>query len=236
MKLYLLLSLFFIAEAFPRSNVGLEAHIVASSAGNLPSASYDAIAIGTTFQRRGFKLHFYLDVTQQQLSKITKTFPTATYHANLDDLKGFDRENYTPTDYLITVSSHAYKGRSGTYIQFKGVTYPATNIAQWITPLSSQDRVLMLIDTCHSGNFLNLPHVDSEMKNAIVCTISACSSHQMNSDDISTKYGFGGGLTTSVLDYISTIDDKDEIKVHDLYSYCHKRLRCAGVNPQMCWL
>ena len=64
-----------------------------------------------------------------------------------------------------------------------------------------QCNTVMLSDTCHSGTMFDLPNNDfTKKKLGNLVAISACSDSQLSMCDIGEETGFGGSLTTSVLE------------------------------------
>jgi hypothetical protein len=108
-----------------------------------------------------------------------------------------------------------------------------------IKPLrSSYIRVLALIDTCHSGTLLNLPVYTTNFLDRVsivgrpelketcaspIVSISACSDAQTSEDDVSSEFGFGGGLISAFLDAW-----KMGITIADLFAIISKRLTLLG--------
>lgn len=155
---------------------------------------------------------------------------------------------------FLFLSSHGYSGKTESKTKlFKtesdGVNeYIVVNGNAWIDddihncvvniPLSLNKNVFALIDTCSSGTMLDLPWTfdgkvwkqennnNSNSKNSMVqaFSISACLDNQSSMDDISS-FGYGGGLTSAFLDWLSTSNVSANVNVIDLFNQISSRLK-----------
>ncbi|CAH6418864.1 Hypothetical protein POVN_LOCUS588 [uncultured virus] len=215
-----------------------EAHLIASSADGLPSAARDVVAYSTLFGRRGFTLYCYLDVTPVEANRIATLLRNFNVHIETDLILLPQRlallaYRKVPTDVVVTISSHGYWSGQN-YIRFKGKQLPSITFTAWLTPLASNLDVhaLVLIDTCHSGMMCNLPLASTNQGGeGRLHAIAACSNVESDRDDLSTEFGFGGGLTSSVADYLGTNTAAFDIKA--LYTACLTRLRKNAMTPQL---
>lgn len=249
---FLLLCVELCVAIFPREESERHAYIIVSTAGDLSSAARDAVAHGVAFARRGFVLHYFLDVGKPDHGQTSEkdviiarlkehniqSFTISEENALDLDLGLFVSVSH-PVDILVAISSHGWiSDTSHEYITFKSRRYTDIEIRNWFTPLQNNPlvQVLVLVDTCHSGNMCKFPHRGSSLPpSAHICSISACTDAETDSDDISDEFGLGGGLTTSVMDFLNE-DLSETFQINNLYNRCRQRLRCAGRHPQMCWL
>lgn len=219
MKLHLLWLLTASAIVIPHTDSKERvAYIIASSSGNLPSAARDVTTYYDIFTRMGFSVEMILDVSPKELQTIRTHISTDTIHTDLNDFPELISHHDVDTDVIVTISGHGYDN----YIKFNGISYNNQEISTWIK--SSKAHVFVMIDTCHSGNLCPIPSKNRER----IHVLTACSSSEMDNDDISTEFGFGGGLTASFADYISC---KNEIDLEQLYEYCRQRLALANQHP-----
>lgn len=251
---YLLCLLPVATALFPQPNSLRHAYIIASTSGDLPSAARDVVTYGLVFAQRGFHLHLYLDVSPSELQSIKRQLGDVIIHQTLDTLPSelaAYKSMKGPIDLLVTISSHGWLSGVGEYIVFQGRQYSNTVISKWFTPLAGANtlqknvpgrnispetslQILILVDTCHSGHMTGFPRGGSQLPStAKICSISACSDTEQDSDDISDQFGFGGGLTTAVVDFIGA---KESFDINQLYNQCSERVRCNNMHPQMCWL
>lgn len=235
MNLLILLSLLSVSygSTLPRPDAERVAYIVASTQGNLPSASRDVFSYTSTFSRLNFTINHILDTSDRLTSDRRMLDLQANRLSSLDALKDalLDISKVEhPLDLIITLSSH---GWCGGYIRFKQDTYRRNTFREWLAPLKNNKYVngLILVDTCYSGTLIGLT-ASRPTGQAKIASISACNDHERVSDDISDLFGFGGGLTSCVMDYLK---DKT-LTVEDLYLYCRRRLQRQGIHPQLRWL
>jgi hypothetical protein len=101
------------------------------------------------------------------------------------------------------------------------------------------NRLLLFSDTCHSGTMFDLPYVyddsanmwrknskrDGRLQNTAI-SISACDDTQLSMCDIGEKTGFGGSLTTALLNCDSAFEDLIEYKnIKACYTKIKERLK-----------
>lgn len=226
------------------------AYICINTNPGLPSAARDAIAHGITFGKRGFKLNYYFDVNDREyntiIAKLRDEKLDLYASRNLDELKvtlAKHAETKKETDIIVAISSHGYReAHIIDYIKFGGKAYMDTTIESWFEPLKSNQLIkcLILVDTCHSAHMCKFPYSGPDLpKEAHICSISACADQQSDMDDISSNFGFGGGLTSAVMDYLDTssrLNGSESFSINDLFIKCNERLLKAGVHPMLCWL
>ena len=239
MRLLLLLLVLSYGTAltFPRPNSERHAFIVCSSAGNLPSAANDAITHAVVWARLGFTLHHYLDVTPPQLTRIADRLRQHQLKTTIHSIEAFQNDllaltslHYpiAPIDVIVALSSHGYRGNGHNYILFGGQQITDTQLRSWFMPLTaySHIRVVAFVDTCHSGSMLGFTKTQA----TTICSISACNNAESDMDDISTEFGFSGGLTAAVMD---TLGNAESFDVGALYTSCRQRLAAFGTHPQL---
>lgn len=158
-------------------------------------------------------------------------------------------------DLLVALSSHGYRCTAPKSSKQDGKTGPDDDCiylcgapildndlhGSLVRPLRSSDvRMLTLLDTCHSGTLLSLPacttnfldltwvgREDTSQK-ALVASISACSDGQSSQDDVSSEFGFGGGLISAFLDLW-----QPKQTVGQLFSALAHRLQSMGQTPTL---
>lgn len=228
---------------FPREQTKKYAYLVASTAGGLPSALSDAVIHIKIWSRLGFQVTLFLDAkdTAQFRKRCELKVTIESDLATLKDRLQVHATTKEPTDLVLVFGSHGEVGArqiSGTpqqKIVFDEKTYSNFELGSWITPLqeNTKVRLLGLIDTCHSGYMLDLSKRGLSLPKGVqVCSISACDHLQMDSDDISDDFGFGGGLTTKVADFLHGVTSS--FSVQELYDYCRGQLKT--VHPQLSWM
>lgn len=236
--LFYILSIASVAKAsFFDMGIPNHAFIIASTSGNLYSASRDAITYGALWSKYNFTLHYYLDVTVQEKISIEtnlhKRGLNYTY-GNIENIQQ-DISNCSTCNKIVSISSHGYISGSTNYITLKGKRYTSHDVTSWFQN-NDQGKTLILVDTCHSGSMIKLSHGEytAQANTAKVCSISACSDNELDMDDISTNFGYGGGLTSAIADLIGETAIAD-INISDIYTSCCKRLICLNQHPKLCW-
>jgi hypothetical protein len=237
----------------PRQNSERHAYIIISTDGNLPSAARDAISHGIAWSRRGFKLHYYLDTSAIQQatigSKLTEAKITASISADIKELASelkTHSEAKSPIDIIVAISSHGYvtnpqSSAKDEFIKFKGRQIVNDTLLGWFTPLKGKAhiRCVVFIDTCHSGTMCNFPGTVADNaklpKDVTVCSISACSVQQFDMDDISVQFGFGGGLTSALMDALG-VKTTHSLNIDDIFNAIRTRMKIANIHPQLYWL
>ena len=109
---------------------------------------------------------------------------------------------------IILISGHGYQTQDTNRDENDGldemISIGSRNIIDdeiYILINDIKCKVIMLSDTCHSGSMFDLPNNDFRQKKiGNLISISACSDSQLSMCDIGEKTGFGGSLTTSVLE------------------------------------
>ncbi len=245
--LVLLLCVGVHATPFPRPNSNRHAYIIVSSAGNLPSAVRDAVTHGVVWSRRGFALHYYLDVSTTQREYITTQLNTRHLQATFDstskavevDIAGSLRHatgEAAAVDIVVAIAAHGYRSGNHNYIIFAGNQITDVNLASWFAPLNALHhvRALALVDTCHSGSMVGFTKTGPTLPTtATVCSLSACSNAESDMDDLSDEFGFGGGLTACV---VNNIGFDTPFEVDALSAACRHRMQAFGTHPQLTWL
>ena len=98
-------------------------------------------------------------------------------------------------------------------------------------------KAILLADTCHSGTMFDLPYIYDGNKtitgtkrkdifNNMILSLSACGDNQLSMCDIGDKTGFGGSLTTSLLNIDNIMDRLLEFNIDkEFYSLIQNRLK-----------
>jgi len=214
---------------FPRPGTQRYAYIIASSAGNLPSASRDVVTYTLLFERLGFEIYYIIEVNAHEYTQITTRLGHDINIMEISEVPKRLSQYSNDVDLAITISCHGFTSGTHDYIKFKGVVYTNEVLRTWFS--QTHAKTLILVDTCHSGNMCGLDQ--TRRSESIITSISSCSRSEMDQDDISSEFGFGGGLTTAFADYIG---DKTAFEIDDLYHRCQSRLQNNAMHPQMCWL
>lgn len=211
-----------------RDEIEKVACIVVSTNGNLPSAGRDAVSYGLLLSEKGYSINYYLDVSNKELRMIKhKMGDIPTYNRRLKKLPLKIKElseKKEEVDLLVTISSHGWRRNGRDYINFRGKIVYDVDIQKWFKPLlKSSVRCLVLADTCHSGTMCEFtPSKLPIPKHINVVCISACDDDEYDRDDISDLYGFGGGLTTSFIDFVSLKSGSYDVCL--LYKYVKNRM------------
>jgi hypothetical protein len=104
-------------------------------------------------------------------------------------------------------------------------------------------NALLFADTCHSGTMFDLPFIyngfkwinnsnrNDSFKNNKIISFSACSDNQLSMCDIGDMTGFGGSLTTAILNSPNVFNNIINLKItHKLFNDINKRLLTLGQN------
>lgn len=108
-------------------------------------------------------------------------------------------------------------------------------------------RAILLADTCHSGTMYDLPYIydgiktingtnrqESSFENMII-SLSACGDNQLSMCDIGDKTGFGGSLTTSLLNIDNVMRKLMEFKIDkEFYNLIQNRLKMLNQKLLLC--
>jgi hypothetical protein len=127
-------------------------------------------------------------------------------------------------NHLFVLSCHGYSGPldrrqsesdgRNEYIHVMGQTVLDDELFDHLVQhVPTQSTLYTIVDTCSSGTMLDLPYrIDSNgnitnenklnCKGGQVYCWSACNDHQSDPDDLSTRYGYSGGLSAYVLDHV----------------------------------
>jgi hypothetical protein len=214
---------------FPRPNTERIVIFIAATQG-LISAQRDAVSISTEMSKFKFRSHIIIDNKSQGSnisSKLKGLNVNHTIHNTLDVIESIIPKNKR-TDVLLTISGHGYsQGKGNNYFIFNGHRINRQIMRQWFR--SSEAKFLVLIDTCHSQNMVGFQIPELVISDSSSLCISGCRQSQSLSEDISEKYGYGGGLVSSFLDSISSADVCFDTK--KVAEQCKFRLRHFGVTP-----
>lgn len=144
-------------------------------------------------------------------------------------------------DVLITLSSHGFAVGDKNFIKWNGKKIYDFELRRCIVNnIKNTLDCLILVDTCQSGTMFNLnyqtkdlkyykPENPSDCKLNIVC-IGAVDDSEYDADDVS-NYGFGGGLTSGLVDYTIDYAGIEEPTIRNFFIYYKKRVSLIGVHP-----
>lgn len=186
------------------------------------SAIKDVYGYSETFMDLGVdpsNIHIITDSDKKNLTKYKNTFDKCHIYKNIDVLTQLlNREN---SSFIITLSGHGYYGSGCVYTIFNNYKITSTKLTSYIRGISRSSSAMIFGDLCHSQTMfdvhtINHPYIDY---------ISACLDSQMSTQSCSEDYGYNGGLTSCILDYLKIYRS---INIDELVSYCSKRLINAG--------
>ena len=227
MRLLILLLGAAMCQAFPREGSPKYAYIVASTAGNLPSAARDALTHGVLWSRRGFQLRYYLDFSLQEYVTLQRNLQQRGLSATFGEMQLLtqDLSREEGADIILTISAHGYQ-QPYHHIVFKGKRLEPRH---WLNGYHQHPtiKVMAVIDTCHSGPMMGLTRQDGS-----ICSLAACRAEQSVMDDLSTEFGFGGGLTSCLADVLGINPSLD---VQTILTRCQARMACTGAQPHLTW-
>jgi hypothetical protein len=122
-----------------------------------------------------------------------------------------------------------------------------------VKPLKCKN-MLLLSDTCHSGTMFDLPYLltndnpgvfskythRNDKLDKFAISLSACTDQQLSMCDVGDKTGFGGSLTTAVLNIDSCLQNllkgmnsNNKVVLLDEYKKIKKRLQMLNQQVQM---
>jgi len=233
---------------FPRPHSVRRAVIVASSAGGLASAAHDAVSYGLAFGKQAFVMDFFLDVTEHEAANIHKQMADhhiiANYHDDLHDIARIlscSTNTFCFSDFLVVISSHGYSvGSTSAFIVFRGQQWQTQQINSLFANVKHQAnaRTLVVVDTCHSEFMSGFEHASETLPDsATIVSLSATASAESDADDISEPYGFGGGLSAALFDFMAQFPTfaNGGFDVNELYRNCSTRLALSGSHPRLRW-
>jgi hypothetical protein len=226
--------------SFPRSNTIKTCFIICGTNG-LKSAKRDGYALADKFIRLGFNSNVIIDNVADEKwisDKIESTDFTTTngeitfsiyntldiISSFLSTLSGVEEKH----DVIITISAHGYGGKNSNYFSFGGKTINRKIMRSWFKGLEqSQHKIIILIDTCHGQNMVGFEK-QGYQGNQSEIVISGCSANQSMMEDISSKYGYGGGFICAFLDSIDS--KKVNFNVKDTIDSCKARVKMLGAT------
>jgi len=141
-------------------------------------------------------------------------------------------------NFILSLSSHGYANGDKNYINWNGATIIDQQLHDTLSIVMNGNlQCLALIDTCQSGTMLNLNYQTKDLveykpenlSNSIlnIICIGAVDDNEYDQDDIS-DYGYGGGLSSSFIDFIS-----EEIgrTISQFFIYYKNRILTVGHHP-----
>jgi hypothetical protein len=142
-------------------------------------------------------------------------------------------------NFILCLSSHGYANGDKNYITWNGIKVTDQQFHDILTNnIHPNLHCLSLIDTCQSGTMLNLNYQTKDLisykpenlSNSIlnIVCIGAVDDNEYDQDDIS-DFGYGGGLTSSFIDFIHGSTDLKTIKT--FFSYYKNRISQLGHHP-----
>ena len=189
---------------FPRKNSRKLLFAIAATSG-LPSSLRDAHAWIDKYTKAEFETYLVIDGNAEKVTSKVKTTVIT-----LDDipviLNKIGKE--IPHDIIISISGHGY---SPGYFIFSGRRIDKKTIRKWFRGIeNSVHKIFLFIDTCHSAN---IPGFQSdEIGN--VTAVAGCRNSQSLMQDISSDYGYGGGLTSAFMDNVSEDGSFDIVELN----------------------
>jgi hypothetical protein len=102
-----------------------------------------------------------------------------------------------------------------------------TAVQKWHASAPTFARLILLADTCHSGTLFDLPHILSADKCRVV-SFSACADDQLSMCDLGEKTGFGGSLTTAILNHPDTLQWILDGRYQEAHRAVSQRLKLLG--------
>jgi hypothetical protein len=202
---------------FPRINTE-KIHIAICGTQNLKSSKRDARSTCVVLSRLGFKNIIVTDSDPEYFKELKDT-EIITDLRELE-LKFLSYKNKR-IDLIMNISAHGYMGN---YFYFNSEKVGKIRMREWFRGLESDNnQILVLIDTCHSENMVGFqkPGIGS------VTAIAGCLQRECLMEDISDKFGYGGGLTCAFLDFV---DGKREFSLKEFSQYCSFRLSKLGAT------
>jgi hypothetical protein len=133
-------------------------------------------------------------------------------------------------DIVISISAHGFNSGKNNYFYFNGSKIDKTVMKGWYRGFKgTKNRVITLIDTCHSENMvgfskkgLSQKQTDGTFKPIV---FSGCGLNQSLMEDISDEYGYGGGLTSAFLDATKGMD---RFNLDNIAIKCETRVKKLG--------
>lgn len=149
-------------------------------------------------------------------------------HISKDLFKVFDSLNNQKIDFLVVLlSGHGFSISDRNGDEVDGCD-EAINVGFQIVDddlynnivLKLKCNALLLADTCHSGTMFDLPYNYNEQLNTfskntkrndiispLIVSLSACSDQQLSMCDVGDYTGFGGSLTTAILNIDGVLEN-----------------------------
>lgn len=157
------------------------------------------------------KSNIHILTTNSSFQKVSldKGYPTYSSNQFINVITNVKKMCTEYDTIIILISGHGYQIHDSNGDEQDGldemISVGSRNIIDDEIYLNIRDiksKVIMLSDTCHSGTMFDLPkkHQSKNEKFGNLISISACSDAQLSMCDIGEKTGFGGSLTTSVLE------------------------------------
>jgi hypothetical protein len=144
---------------------------------------------------------------QKAMSEKYSGYPAKEFFNVIKNVKNISNENDT---IVFLISGHGYQTADRNGDETDGldemISIGFRNIIDddiYVSIKDMKSKMILLSDTCHSGTMFDLPHVVNNLPNTKLgnmISISACADAQLSMCDIGEKTGFGGSLTTSVLE------------------------------------
>lgn len=140
----------------------------------------------------------------------TQKYNCHTYHSDqffnvISNIKNTSTENDV---IIVLISGHGYQTPDRNGDENDGMDEMISIGSRSITDdeiyLAIKDiksKLILLSDTCHSGTMFDLQKIyDGRSNLGNMISISACNDSQLSMCDVGEKTGFGGSLTTSILE------------------------------------
>lgn len=224
--------------SFPRESTK-KIQIVICATQGLASAKRDAYALTTVMQRLGFRTFILID-SNSDIAWLKQKFGKNDKIRYMDSMTqvgqifNFIKKRKEPYDIFVSISGHGFLGAGSSYFIFAGQTIDKNVMRPWYVGLeNTKHHVFTLIDTCHSGNMVGFQKINprefrglGESQLWTPMALAGCSATQSLMQDISTEFGYGGGLTSAFLDAIG----EGPFDLNAVASQCCARLLHLGCH------
>lgn len=155
--------------------------------------------------------------------------------------------NKNPSFFVLLLSGHGFEVPNTNGDKMDGYD-DAVNVGKMILDddlysnivLKLKCPAMMLSDTCHSGTMFDLPYIwngsqftiytkRNDTINYKMFSLSACSDSQCSMCDVGETTGFGGSLTTAVLNEPNVLEDLiNHANIMDGYNKIQNQLQMLG--------
>ena len=189
---------------FPRKDTYRTIFCICSTH-NLVSAKRDGYAMAHRFLQLGFTPIIIIDSKSEGQWIDDKFEGRVQIVYTLDIISKFTsllKDEPIPNDVIINISGHGYNSNEHNFFLFNGIRIDRKIMREWYRGLEeSNHQIVTFIDTCHSQNMVGFQKKEGIQESQLIA-IAGCSKSESLMENISDEYGYGGGLTCSILDAI----------------------------------